>query len=450
MASKILIVEDSPITRIVLRAKLARAYYTPLAAEDGAAALAALRDDPPDLVLLDLELPDISGLQVLSELRRCTRRGSMPVIVVTSATDRDTRLAALAAGADDILTKPVNDELLLARIRSLLRRQGDPATQSAAPPSGYDLAEAAAPYDHPGLVAVVTRCTEQRFRLARDLAQRTGHRVTALSREEVLATTAAESLHPEAFVLDADASTGLHFLSELRTRPGTSHAGVMLICDGTERAAMAFDLGADEVVSPDVDPEELALRLSGLVRRTRAAEKRRSSLHDSLRLAMTDPLTGLHNRRFAQAELARIAAKSAAEGTPFSLLLIDLDRFKSVNDRFGHAIGDQVLTEISHRFSANLRHGDMLARIGGEEFLLALPGLALTEARSIAQRICDSIKTRPIPLPDGPPITVTVSIGLASGQGNESIDALIDRADRALFKAKSKGRNRVATALRAA
>lgn len=452
MASKILIVEDSPITRIVLRAKLARAFYTPLAAEDGASALAALNETRPDLLLLDLELPDMSGLDVLARLRADRTHAATPVIVITACTDRATRLAALSAGADEILTKPVDDELLLARIRSLLRRSADlPAPAGGDHATGFDLAEAAACYEHPGLVAVVTRCTEQRLRLARDLALRTGHRVTALSREDVLSATRPEGPRPEAFVLDADADTGLHFLSELRTRPDSSHAGVLLICAGNGRAAMAFDLGADEVVAPDIDPEELALRLAALMRRTRAAQQRRNSLNDSLRLAMTDPLTGLYNRRFALAELARIAAEARSDATPFSVLLIDLDRFKSVNDRFGHATGDLVLTEISRRLSANLRQGDLLARIGGEEFLLALPQADLSEARTIAQRLCDAVKGDAITLPAAaPPLTVTISIGLASGQSGEAIDALIDRADRALFKAKAKGRNQVATALRAA
>lgn len=456
MAGRILIVEDCPITRIVLRAKLGLAFYTPLAAPDGASAIAALRDDPPDLVLLDIDLPDMSGLDVLATLRRSRARGDVPVIVVTSSTDRATRLAALAAGADDILTKPVHDELLLARIRSLLRRQSD----TPAPPDGpvTDMADPPAAFERPGFVAVVTRRTEDRLRLARDLASRTGHCVTPLSREEVLAQPGPQfgpqsgltAAQPEAFILDDGASNGLHFVSEIRTRTATSHAGVVLLCDGAKQAAMAFDLGADEVLPSTVDPEELALRLSALIRRTRAAEERRHSLRDNLRLAMTDPLTGLHNRRYALAELGTIAATAQRDAAPFALLLVDLDRFKSVNDRFGHGIGDRVLVEVARRLAAALRAQDLIARIGGEEFLLALPRLDLSEARATAQHLCDAVKSVPIPVPGSPPITVTISVGLAIGRGGETIDRLIDRADRALFSAKAKGRNRVATDLRAA
>lgn len=448
MAGRILIVEDCAITRIVMRAKLGSAFYAPVAVATGAAAIAALGDATPGLILLDLDLPDMSGLDVLATIRRSRTRRDLPVIIITGSNDRDTRLAALSAGADEILTKPVNDELLLARIRSLLRRHSDmPAPQDS---PGFDMADDPAPFERPGFVAVVTRHTESRLRLARDLASRTGHCVSPLSREEVLAQPSGASGQPEAFVLDAETGNGLHFVSELRTRPASSHAGVVLLCDGAEKAAMAFDLGADEVVPSTVDPEELALRLSALIRRTRAAEERRLSLRDSLRLAMTDPLTGLHNRRYALAELGQIAAAAHRDATPFALLLIDLDRFKSVNDRFGHGIGDQVLTEVARRLSANLRPGDLLARIGGEEFLLALPAIGLTEGRAIAQRLCDGVRAVPIPVPGAPPLVVTVSIGLATGQGGETIDRLIDRADRALFKAKSKGRNQVATALRAA
>ncbi|MBC2837095.1 diguanylate cyclase [Paragemmobacter straminiformis] len=448
MAGRILIVEDCPITRIVLRAKLGLAFYTPLAAPDGASAIAALREEAPDLVLLDLDLPDMSGLEVLATLRRSRARRDVPVIVLTAATDRTSRLEALGAGADDILTKPVNDELLLARIRSLLRRQSD--TPAAADAPGNDMADPPATFERPGFVAVVTRRTEDRLRLARDLARRTGHCVTPLSREEVLAHPGIAAAQPEAFVLDDGASNGLHFVSEIRTRTATSHAGVVLLCDGAKQAAMAFDLGADEVLPSSVDPEELALRLSALIRRTRAAEERRLSLRDSLRLAMTDPLTGLHNRRYALAELGNIAATAHRTATPFALMLVDIDRFKSVNDRFGHGIGDRVLVSVARSLAANLRPEDLIARIGGEEFLLALPCLDLSDARRTAQRLCDAVKSAPVSVPGSPPVTVTVSVGLAIGRGGETLDRLIDRADRALFSAKAKGRNRVATDLRAA
>lgn len=448
MAGRILIVDDMAVNRIVLRVKLGRAYYATTATEDGASALAALQAQRPDLVLLDIDLPDMSGLDVLATIRRDSALQDLPVVIVTASTDRATRLAALSAGADDILTKPVDEALLLARIRSLLRR--DASGPASADTPLWDMADPPANFDRPGLIAVVTRRADLCQHLGRELARRTGHRVTPLSREDVLTRSDGPALRPEVFVFHHDSSADLHFVSELRSRPASAHSGVVLLCDGAEQAAMAFDLGADEVVPVRVDPEELALRVKALIRRTRTAESRRVSVRDSLRLAVIDPLTGLYNRRYALSELGHIAERARATATPFAVLLIDLDRFKSVNDRFGHGAGDMALTEVATRLAANLRPGDMLARIGGEEFLLALPGLDLGQARHLAERLCAAVQALEIRLAETGLLRVTVSIGLATGTGFEPIDTLIDSADRALFTAKSRGRNRVATDRRAA
>ena len=136
-----------------------------------------------------------------------------------------------------------------------------------------------------------------------------------------------------------------------------------------------------------------------------------------MRLAMIDPLTGLYNRRYAMPELATIAARAAETGSPFAVMVVDLDRFKLVNDKHGHGAGDQVLVEVSRRLTANLRASDLLARIGGEEFLVALPDAGMPLARTVAERLCQAIEERPIRLASGIGLTVTVSIGVAVSDG---------------------------------
>ena len=212
---------------------------------------------------------------------------------------------------------------------------------------------------------------------------------------------------------------------------------------------MAFDLGANDLVAAHLCPEEIALRLNALVRRKREADRLRASVKDSLRLAMIDPLTGIANRRSGLAQLATIADRSVSEDRPFALMVLDLDRFKSVNDRFGHAAGDTVLIEVARRLSTCLRATDLIARIGGEEFLICLPDTTLIESRIVAERLCHEIESQPVRLNTGDHLQVTISIGLALSHEARGYDAaplvaeIFDRADRALLAAKGAGRNQV-------
>ena len=157
---------------------------------------------------------------------------------------------------------------------------------------------------------------------------------------------------------------------------------------------------------------------------------------------------GLHNRRYGLNHLAGIAEAARIEDESFAVMVVDLDRFKAVNDRWGHPAGDAVLVEVARRLADNIRAGDLLARIGGEEFLIALPGADLPEARAVAERLCNVVKDHPIALPGGGALTITTSIGLAVSQAGEplqreAVQMVIDRADRALMSSKSSGRNQV-------
>jgi two-component system cell cycle response regulator len=190
------------------------------------------------------------------------------------------------------------------------------------------------------------------------------------------------------------------------------------------------------------------------LRRKRHSDRQRARMQDGLRLAMRDPLTGLYNRRFAAPQLASVAVRAREEGTPFAVMVMDLDRFKQVNDLHGHAAGDQVLVEVARRLTANLRETDVLARIGGEEFLAILPRTCMSTARRVAERLCQVMEDQPIRLASGEELQVTVSIGVAvAGEGGEtsySVEGLVEQADLALLESKGAGRNQVTYRLSAA
>jgi two-component system cell cycle response regulator len=462
MNGHILIVDDIATNRIIGRSRLAAAFYEPILAASGAECLALAVSRHPDLILLDLQLPDIPGHEVLRRLRADPATRDIPVIVLTAATDSSVRLAALAAGADDVICKPAAEAVLLARMRNLLRAKAGvdfPAGEALAP--GF--AEPAPAFDRKATVAVVAAEGDRGRQLQAELAQTLGGRPRLLSRPQALAEAGvADSGHsdvPDVFIVQDDGSdtTGtLRFLSELKSHQATQHSAVCVLGrsgDGDE-AAMAFDLGADDVVGAEVTAAELALRTRGLIRRKQRGDQKRARIKDSLRLAVIDPLTGLYNRRYAMPRLDAIAARSARDGRPYAVMIVDLDRFKLVNDKHGHGAGDQVLIEVSRRLTANLRAADLLARIGGEEFLVALPEAGMPLARAVAERLCRSIEEHPIRLASGAQLTVTVSIGVAVSDGVDAgrslPEAVIEAADLALLDSKGSGRNQVTFRLSAA
>lgn len=450
MSARILIVDDVAANRIVQQARLSAAFYEPMLAADGATCLALAREDRPDLVLLDLGLPDIPGLEVLRTLRRDPLCRDLPVIALTATGQAEERLAAFAAGADDVMDRPANERVLLSRLRNLLRlkAEGDFPVPDGLAMAG--VAEAPATFDPQGTIAVIAAPAGDGHALWNSLATQVRDRLVVVSRREALAEVAAGHPLPEVYILHDDGrnpSGTLRLLSELKSHQATRHAAVCVVGpagDGDE-AAMAFDLGADDAVGPLVTAEELALRTRGLLRRKRQHDRRRARMQDSLRLAMRDPLTGLYNRRAAAPQLAGIAARARAEGTSFAVLVMDLDRFKQVNDLYGHSAGDQVLVEVAHRLSTNLRDSDVLARIGGEEFLAILPHSCIAVARRVAERLCQVMDDQPIRLVSGEELRVTVSIGVAVAgvDGGYSVEGLVEQADLALLESKHAGRNQV-------
>jgi two-component system cell cycle response regulator len=456
MVGKVLIVDDVATNRIVMKVKLAAAGYRPTLAADGASCIAAALRDMPDFILLDLMLPDMSGLEVLRRLRAEPSLRYVPVVMFSASQDQAARAEAFRLGADEFLAKPIDDQTLLARIRSFMRSreliEGFFGHHDGIAMLGF--AESQPAFQPPGTIGIVTSRPETALKIRRDMSGHMNDRFLILSPEEAIADGLNYGRSPDVFLIEADCSGpggGLRLMSELRSRSPTRHAALSILAGAgsATAAAVAFDLGASDLVTDTVVPEELAMRLTRLLARKREADAIRASMQDGLRMAIIDPLTGLHNRRYGMAQLSAIADASHRTGQSFAVLAVDLDRFKSVNDRWGHAAGDAVLVEIANRLSFNLRAGDMLARMGGEEFLIALPETDLVEARKIAERLCRAIEQSPVNLSETIQHHVTVSIGLAVSGGcsepcqKDYLNELVERADRALMNAKAAGRNQV-------
>lgn len=453
MPDHILIVDEVATNRIVLKVRLTAASYEVEQAPTLAAALLSVADRAPGLVLLSDRIGGATGAaDFCRRMAGDPATAHVPVIVIGPDRGQAHRLALLASGAADHLVRPFDDAALLARVRSLLRQRPQ---DLAAGIDGLHFAEAPAPRpEPPGTIAIVSAQRETGLRWKAALSGRMRERFLCFSPDGLLDALRGDML-PDAFVISGlDAGlTDLRLIADLKARTETAESPILMVGAGAEPgfAIMALDLGAGDLLEGGFDAEELVLRLRARLRQKREAAQRRRHVEEGLRLAVTDPLTGLMNRRATFARLAEIARDAPAHRQPYALMLLDIDRFKLINDTHGHAAGDAVLRELARRLSGNMRDSDLLGRIGGEEFLVALPATPMERARQVAERLRQVTEADPVMLPSGAGVYVTLSIGLCLGTGgDETPEAACDRADRALYAAKAHGRNTVTIARPAA
>lgn len=446
MPNRILIVDDVATNRIILKVKLAAASYDVVQAASLDAARVALVETSPRLLILSDRIEGRDGAErFCRSLTADPATADLPVIVVGTDPGQAARLALLEAGAADYLARPFDEAALLARVRSLLRNQTrdlpiDVETLGIAEHSALRP-------DPPGLIGIIASDRETAMRWKAALRGRLRDRI-ATYQPETLFDTLRQGVLPDIFIVAAEKArlADLRLIAELRARPDTEAAPVLVVGGGHEPefGIMALDLGAGDVLPGGFDADELVLRLRARLRQKRDGEQRRRTLAEGLRLAVTDGLTGLLNRRATFSRLATIARDAAARNRSYGLMILDIDRFKLINDTHGHAAGDLVLTEVARRLGANMRDGDLLGRIGGEEFLVALPESALVQSRMAAERLRRVTEAEPVTLRSGAPVFVTLSIGLCLCSGREeTLEAACDRADRALYAAKARGRNTV-------
>ncbi len=211
------------------------------------------------------------------------------------------------------------------------------------------------------------------------------------------------------------------------------------------RLAKGLDLGANDYLIRPVDRNELLARTNTQIRRKRLQDRLNDNYQRSLSLALTDELTGLYNRRYLLAHLDELVARVSRDGIDAAVLLIDIDHFKQVNDTYGHAAGDDVLRELAARATNTVRSVDLVARLGGEEFVVVMPETGPAIAIAVGERLRLAIANEPFTIrASDERLPITVSIGITSAiAGSDDRDRLLKRADDALYCAKAEGRNRV-------
>jgi two-component system, cell cycle response regulator len=453
MTARILVVDDIPANVKLLEARLLAEYFDVLTAQDGFKALEIVQKTHVDIILLDVMMPGMNGFEVCERLKSDPRTAHIPVVMVTALDEPADRVRGLKVGADDFLTKPVNDLQLISRVKSLVRLKtlGDELRLRAetARTMGMDEPLRLDAMEAPGQVLLVDSRASSQERIVRAL--KPVAEVIAMSDPQAALFEAAEN--PVDMVIingTGDDYDPLRLCAQLRLLERTRFLPLLLVTElGDEDVIVrALDLGVNDYIVRPIDPNELVARTLTQIKRKRYNDRLKANVRQTIELAVTDGLTGLNNRRYLDNQLKVLFTRAATRGRALSICMTDIDRFKQVNDSYGHDVGDEVLREFARRVRSTVRGADLACRYGGEEFVVVMPDTDATSAAAIAERLRASIENEPFVLErSGLRLSITASLGIATNtQGIETPEQLLKQADRALYAAKTGGRNRVVAA----
>jgi two-component system cell cycle response regulator len=452
MSARVLVVDDLPANAKLLEARLTAEYFDVVTATSGAEALALCERAQCDIVLLDVMMPEMDGFEVCRRLKAGPKTHHIPVVMVTALDQPSDRVRGLEAGADDFLTKPVSDIALVARVRSLTRLKlvtdelrmraltskeiglHDPLRASLTD-SGRD-----------GRILVIDDRRASYDRIAKVLAGE--HKVDVEVDPQEALFHAAEGDYDLLIVsLALEHFDALRLCSQVRSLERTRNVPILVVVEAEDNARLlrGLEIGVNDYLVRPIDANELLARVRTQIRKRRYGTRLRDNVQMSMELAVTDPLTGLYNRRYMESHVTSLVEQALARGKPLALLIVDIDYFKAVNDGHGHDAGDDVLREFATRLKKSIRGIDLACRYGGEEFVIVMPETDMAVAAIVAERIRRRIAGEPFSIRSGAAaLDVTISIGLAAlSSVADTAAAILKRADQALYRAKRDGRNRV-------
>jgi two-component system, cell cycle response regulator len=452
MSARILVVDDIQSNLKLLQVRLSAEYFEVVLASSGQEALNICERGQCDIVLLDVMMPHMDGFEVAKRIKSNPASHHIPIIMITALDQPADRVKGLESGADDFLTKPVDDVALIARVRSLVRLKmaTDEMRMRVATSRQIGVPD-------PAEDAINDQGLNGRILLVDDHAATVDRINAALARQQaVLAVNdpqdalfrAAEGKFDLMIVsLDLQNYDALRLVGQIRSLERTRYLPILLVTNDEQKARLlrGLDLGANDYLIRSADKNEIVARVKTQVRRRRFNERLRDNVQQSMEFAITDPLTGLYNRRYMESHSGLLVTRATERNKPLSILMIDIDHCKAVNDTHGHNAGDAVLREFSERLRGCIRGIDLASRLGGEEFVVVMPDTDMGVASKVAERIRRRVAGEAFPLvQSGGLIDVTISVGLAGLlDARDSAAQLLKRADEALYRAKRSGRNRV-------
>ena len=452
MTARVLVVDAVPANVRLLEARLSAEYFDVITAMSGQEALAICERAQCDLVLLDVMMPDMDGFEVCRRLKSNSATHHIPVVMVTALDQPSDKVRGLEAGADDFLTKPIAELALTARVRSLARLKMVVDELRMRALTSRDIGiesperEALADTGRNGRVLIVDDRPASYERVAAMLSKEQEVEVET-DPNHALFRAADGNFDLLIVSLTLENFDALRLCSQLRSLERTRNIPILVITepDNNARMVRGLEIGVNDFLLRPIDKNELLARVRSQVRKRRYTERLRDNVQMSIEMAITDALTGLFNRRYMESHLSTLVEQAASRGKPLTVMVVDIDYFKAINDSHGHDAGDDVLRDFALRIKRSIRGIDLACRYGGEEFVLVMPETDMAVAAMVAERLRRRIAAEPFAIQQGSRVVpVTISIGIAALRDKDDTAAsVLKRADQALYRAKRDGRNRV-------
>lgn len=395
--ARVLIVDDEMMNLKLFKAYLQTENYDIITAENGREALFQANQNPPDVILLDVMMPGIDGFEVTRRLKQNEDTAGIPIILVTALSGDDNKSRGLDAGADEFLTKPVNRAELVARTSSMIRLK---RFQEQLRGRQRSQLQVDAPEDNPAsehqrvsTILVVEDDDKDALLLQKQLGTEPYIVKRVTSGEAAVREALNQPIDLILLDIMLPGIDGFEVCRRLKGDDQVKHIQIVMLTSlrDLEYRIQGTELGADDYLVKPVEPRELKARVQALLKKKRYVDKLHHKYEKVLNRAISDGLTGLYNHGYFQSYFEREIKRSLRHKHPISLLLLDLDNFKLINDRAGHLTGDRILIHIAQIIKSNVREIDFTARYGGEEFAVILPYAGIEEARDIAERIRQAI-----------------------------------------------------------